>query len=170
MSEGLLARLRRGDVLVGDGAWGTLLMQRGLPAGQPPEWFALESPEVLEEVDPYTRQHSVRVSQYAVRLASLGKIADLVTQAGGSDLGEADSSTRPEGRQVRLGEKPQLRESFSSWSQNQPNSSPCSGLRKSLQKPLQMLIAPGDVMAGPPRISLTFRPPRLRLTPTLPPQ
>ena len=50
MSEGLLARLQRGDVLVGDGAWGTLLMQRGLPAGQPPEWFALESPEVLEEV------------------------------------------------------------------------------------------------------------------------
>jgi 5-methyltetrahydrofolate--homocysteine methyltransferase len=25
-------------------------MQRGLPAGQPPEWFALERPEVIEEV------------------------------------------------------------------------------------------------------------------------
>jgi 5-methyltetrahydrofolate--homocysteine methyltransferase len=48
--EGLLARLNRGDVLVGDGAWGTQLMARGLPAGQPPEWFALERPEVLEEV------------------------------------------------------------------------------------------------------------------------
>ena len=48
--EGLLARLERGDVLVGDGAWGTQLMQRGLPAGQPPEWFALERPEVIEEV------------------------------------------------------------------------------------------------------------------------
>jgi 5-methyltetrahydrofolate--homocysteine methyltransferase len=46
----LLARLKRGDVLVGDGAWGTQLMQRGLPAGQPPEWFALERPEVIEEV------------------------------------------------------------------------------------------------------------------------
>jgi 5-methyltetrahydrofolate--homocysteine methyltransferase len=42
--------LARGDVLVGDGAWGTLLMERGLPAGRPPEWFALERPEVLAEV------------------------------------------------------------------------------------------------------------------------
>ena len=48
--EGLLARLGRGDVLVGDGAWGTQLMQRGLPEGQPPEWFALERPGTIEEV------------------------------------------------------------------------------------------------------------------------
>jgi len=48
--QGLLARLGRGDVLVGDGAWGTQLMERGLPAGQPPEWFALEKPETIEEV------------------------------------------------------------------------------------------------------------------------
>jgi 5-methyltetrahydrofolate--homocysteine methyltransferase len=43
-------RLRRGDRLVGDGAWGTQLMQRGLPEGQPPEWIALERPEVIEEI------------------------------------------------------------------------------------------------------------------------
>jgi len=48
--EGLLTRLNHGGVLVGDGAWGTELMQRGLPAGQAPEWFALERPEVLEEI------------------------------------------------------------------------------------------------------------------------
>jgi 5-methyltetrahydrofolate--homocysteine methyltransferase len=48
--EGLLERLRRGEVLVADGAWGTLLMERGLPPGQPPEWFALERPSVLEEL------------------------------------------------------------------------------------------------------------------------
>jgi 5-methyltetrahydrofolate--homocysteine methyltransferase len=48
--EGLLARLDHGGVLVGDGAWGTELMRRGLPAGQAPEWFALERPEVLEEI------------------------------------------------------------------------------------------------------------------------
>jgi 5-methyltetrahydrofolate--homocysteine methyltransferase len=47
---GLLARLQQRGVLVGDGAWGTQLMQRGLPDGQPPEWFALERPEVIEEV------------------------------------------------------------------------------------------------------------------------
>lgn len=34
------------------------------------------------------------VPQYAVRLGSLVKVADLVTQAGGPDLGEADSSTQ----------------------------------------------------------------------------
>ena len=48
--EGLLSRLKRECVLVGDGAWGTQLMARGLPPGQPPEWFALERPEVIEEV------------------------------------------------------------------------------------------------------------------------
>jgi 5-methyltetrahydrofolate--homocysteine methyltransferase len=48
--EGLLARLKRGDVLVGDGAWGTQLMARGLPPGAPPEWFALERPETIDEV------------------------------------------------------------------------------------------------------------------------
>jgi 5-methyltetrahydrofolate--homocysteine methyltransferase len=48
--DGLRERLRRGDRLVGDGAWGTQLMQRGLPEGQPPEWIALERPEVIEEV------------------------------------------------------------------------------------------------------------------------
>jgi 5-methyltetrahydrofolate--homocysteine methyltransferase len=48
--EGLLVRLGRGEVLVGDGAWGTQLMQRGLPEGRPPEWFALDRPDVIEEV------------------------------------------------------------------------------------------------------------------------
>jgi putative nucleotidyltransferase with HDIG domain len=32
--------------------------------------------EVLEEVDPYTRQHSVRVSQYAIRLARGLKLSE----------------------------------------------------------------------------------------------
>ncbi len=48
--EGFLVRVKRGEILVGDGAWGTQLMQRGLPPGQPPEWFAIERPQVLEEV------------------------------------------------------------------------------------------------------------------------
>jgi 5-methyltetrahydrofolate--homocysteine methyltransferase len=48
--DGLLKRLGRGERLVGDGAWGTQLMARGLPEGQAPEWIALERPEVIEEV------------------------------------------------------------------------------------------------------------------------
>lgn len=35
---------------MGDGAWGTLLMERGLPHDKPPEWLALERPEVLSQI------------------------------------------------------------------------------------------------------------------------
>jgi len=46
----LLERLAAGDVLVADGAMGTMLMERGLQAGQPPESFNLEHIDVLEEI------------------------------------------------------------------------------------------------------------------------
>jgi 5-methyltetrahydrofolate--homocysteine methyltransferase len=46
----LLARLRDGGVLVGDGAWGTQLMARGLKPGQSPESLNLRSPRVLAEI------------------------------------------------------------------------------------------------------------------------
>jgi 5-methyltetrahydrofolate--homocysteine methyltransferase len=42
-------RLRAGP-LVGDGAWGTMLMARGLAPGTPPESFALDRPEALRDV------------------------------------------------------------------------------------------------------------------------
>jgi 5-methyltetrahydrofolate--homocysteine methyltransferase len=45
-----LERLARGEVLVGDGAWGTMLMERGLAAGAPPESFVLSRPEVIGEI------------------------------------------------------------------------------------------------------------------------
>lgn len=48
--EDILIRLQRGEVLVGDGAMGTLLMQRGLKYGQPPESFNLSQPHILEEI------------------------------------------------------------------------------------------------------------------------
>lgn len=46
----LLQRLAAGDPLVGDGAMGTMLFERGLPPGEPPETVALTRPAVLEEV------------------------------------------------------------------------------------------------------------------------
>ncbi|MBP6875218.1 MAG: homocysteine S-methyltransferase family protein [Candidatus Eisenbacteria bacterium] len=46
----LLERLRSGEVLVCDGAMGTLLIARGLPPGSPPESVNLERPEVLNEI------------------------------------------------------------------------------------------------------------------------
>jgi 5-methyltetrahydrofolate--homocysteine methyltransferase len=46
----VLARLAEGEVLVGDGAWGTLIMSHGLRPGEPPEVLNLTRPEVLEEI------------------------------------------------------------------------------------------------------------------------
>jgi 5-methyltetrahydrofolate--homocysteine methyltransferase len=46
----LLERIRAGEILVADGAMGTLLIARGLPPGAPPESVNLEHPEVLEEI------------------------------------------------------------------------------------------------------------------------
>jgi 5-methyltetrahydrofolate--homocysteine methyltransferase len=46
----LLDRLRSGAVLVGDGAWGTQLMARGLEPGDSPEAVNLSNPKVLGEI------------------------------------------------------------------------------------------------------------------------
>ena len=46
----ILERLRSGDVLVADGAMGTMLFQRGLQPGQCPESLNLTHPAVLEEI------------------------------------------------------------------------------------------------------------------------
>jgi 5-methyltetrahydrofolate--homocysteine methyltransferase len=43
-------RLRAGEVLVGDGAWGTLLMAHGLKPGEPPETINLTRPRALEDI------------------------------------------------------------------------------------------------------------------------
>ena len=46
----LRERLAAGDALVGDGAMGTMLFERGLPPGEPPETVTLARPAVLEEI------------------------------------------------------------------------------------------------------------------------
>lgn len=46
----VLERLRGGDILVGDGAWGTMLMARGLKPGESPEGINLTRPETLQEI------------------------------------------------------------------------------------------------------------------------
>lgn len=48
--ENILKRLKRGEIIVGDGALGTLLMQRGLKSGEAPETVNLTSPQQLEEI------------------------------------------------------------------------------------------------------------------------
>jgi 5-methyltetrahydrofolate--homocysteine methyltransferase len=48
--ENLLRRLKNGEILIADGAMGTMLMERGLHPGEPPESFNLTHPEILEEI------------------------------------------------------------------------------------------------------------------------
>ncbi|UCF71229.1 MAG: homocysteine S-methyltransferase family protein [candidate division WOR-3 bacterium] len=48
--EPFLKRLANGEVLIADGAIGTMLMERGLEPGRPPESFNLTHPDVLEGV------------------------------------------------------------------------------------------------------------------------
>jgi len=48
--DNILRRLGRGDIIVGDGAFGTMLMRRGLRQGSSPETVNLQAPELLEEV------------------------------------------------------------------------------------------------------------------------
>lgn len=48
--KSLLGRLSDNEVLVADGAIGTMIMERGLASGKPPESFNLEQPAVLEEI------------------------------------------------------------------------------------------------------------------------
>ncbi|MGB2985274.1 MAG: homocysteine S-methyltransferase family protein [Phycisphaerae bacterium] len=48
--KSLLERLKAGEILVADGAMGTLLFQKGLKPGDCPESVNLEHPEVLEEI------------------------------------------------------------------------------------------------------------------------
>jgi 5-methyltetrahydrofolate--homocysteine methyltransferase len=48
--ESILERLKRGDRIVSDGAFGTMLMHRGLEPGDLPETINLAAPQVLEEI------------------------------------------------------------------------------------------------------------------------
>ena len=48
--QDFLARLRTGEVIVADGAMGTMLQESGLPPGTPPEGWLLERPDAVIDV------------------------------------------------------------------------------------------------------------------------
>ncbi len=48
--KNVIERLRAGEILVADGAMGTMLMNRGLKRGQCPESFNLKKSSILEEI------------------------------------------------------------------------------------------------------------------------
>ncbi|OGF58305.1 MAG: hypothetical protein A2Y62_18555 [Candidatus Fischerbacteria bacterium RBG_13_37_8] len=46
----IIERIKKGEILIADGAIGTLLMQRGLKLGECPEIINLRQPDILEEI------------------------------------------------------------------------------------------------------------------------
>ncbi len=46
----LLERIRKGEILLSDGAMGTMLMEHGLESGKAPETINVHRPEILEEI------------------------------------------------------------------------------------------------------------------------
>ena len=48
--QNIVDRLKNGDVIVGDGGWGTMLMQRGLKHGDAPEMINLSDPGILAAI------------------------------------------------------------------------------------------------------------------------
>jgi len=60
--------LSSGDILIFDGATGTLLQQRGLPPGQSPELFGLDNPEAVKT----SHQDYIRAGAHAVTSNTFG--------------------------------------------------------------------------------------------------
>lgn len=50
MRDRIVGRVKRGEVLVSDGAWGTMLQQAGLKAGECPERWCIERPDAVRAV------------------------------------------------------------------------------------------------------------------------
>ncbi len=48
--KSILNRIKNNEILVADGAMGTMLFARGLKPGEPPESVNLKNPEILEEI------------------------------------------------------------------------------------------------------------------------
>jgi 5-methyltetrahydrofolate--homocysteine methyltransferase len=48
--KSILERIKNGEILVADGAMGTMLFERGLSPGDCPELLNLSEPEILEEI------------------------------------------------------------------------------------------------------------------------
>ena len=74
--ESMLKRLERGEIFVADGAMGSLLIQRGLQAGMPPESFNLSHPEILEEIARLYLEAGAEILQTNTFGASPLKLAD----------------------------------------------------------------------------------------------
>jgi len=71
----ILERVLAGEILVADGAMGTMLMERGLPAGAPPESINRDRPDLLEEIARLYREAGADMVQTNTFGASPLKLA-----------------------------------------------------------------------------------------------
>jgi 5-methyltetrahydrofolate--homocysteine methyltransferase len=71
----VLDRVHAGETLLADGALGSLLMERGLAPGEPPETFCLSHPEILREIVGLYRSAGAEIFQANTFGASPLKLA-----------------------------------------------------------------------------------------------
>lgn len=127
--RGLLDRLRAHEVLVADGAMGTMLFQKGLEAGACPERMNLDRPEMLEQIAGLYLEAGADIIQTNTFGASPPKLAQYSLEARTEDINRAAV------RAVRkaVGERAYISVSCG----------PCGGLLKPYGD-----LSPEDVSAG----------------------
>ncbi len=48
--DSILSKIKAGKILVGDGGWGTLLIKAGMQAGECPELWNIEHPDIVSGI------------------------------------------------------------------------------------------------------------------------
>jgi len=74
--KSILDRLKNGEILVADGAMGTMLFDRGLRSGECPELLNLSKPEILEEVAQFYFKAGADIIQTNTFGGSPSKLSD----------------------------------------------------------------------------------------------
>ncbi len=82
--EPLLDRLKKGEVLVADGALGTLLMKKELQPGECPESLSLSQPEILKDI----AMHYLQAGADIIQTNTFGASPMKLTEYGLEDMTE----------------------------------------------------------------------------------